>query len=91
MEKLKLSLLADVMMDYEKNPEDSTELLIEVMSSARSQDRRSTYKNRLYFYIINELLETKILNVIYCSHSKKSEMLTYESNKNICRICMEQT
>lgn len=44
MEKLKLSLFADVMIGYVKHPRDSTKLLIEIVSPARSQDTRSTYK-----------------------------------------------
>lgn len=44
MEELKLSLFADGMLGYVKHPRDSTKLLIKLISPARSQDTRSTYK-----------------------------------------------
>lgn len=65
MEELKLSLFADGMLGYVKHPRDSTKLLIKLISPARSQDTRSTYKiNCISIYkkwnIINKNLKYNI-------------------------------
>ena len=80
MEELKVSLFADAMIGYVKHPRDSTKLLIELSSPARSQDTRSTYKiNYISIYkkwnIINQNLKFNILT--------PKRGYTYEHNKHI--------
>ena len=48
-EEVILSLYADGMIIYTKNPKNSTQKLLELIKSARQQDTRLPYRNLLHF------------------------------------------
>ena len=50
--EVKLSLLADDMILYIENPEDSTRKLLEIINIVKLQDIKSTHRNPLHSYTL---------------------------------------
>ena len=51
--EVKLSLCADDMIIYMKNPKDTIRKLLELISEfSKVQDTKSVHRNHLYFYIL---------------------------------------
>ena len=58
-EEAKLSLSADGMILYTENPKDSTNKLLGLMNSVKSQDTKSIYRNLWYFYTLIRNYQTE--------------------------------